>query len=185
MLFVCSEDKVLAYYHKSAGQTRGEAIVRYRLPSRLTLPSLVVITCKSSLLLRWCDLVLRTEFVKWSIHQTQFIWFLSDRSPNSWYYAIELEKKIAKFHCNLNNCNLFFADILVYFKACLPMEFTTMKSRWDESEQLCCYFCSFKVKTLNTCEESNPFTPSSDQPWFSLSVSHQRYIIQYGEFGNR
>ena len=29
----------------------------------------------------------------------------------------------------------------------------------------------------------NPFTPRSDQPWFSLSVSHQRYIIQYGELG--
>ena len=32
-------------------------------------------------------------------------------------------------------------------------------------------------------------TPSlnsnSDQLQFSLSVSHQRYIIQYGEFGNR
>ena len=31
----------------------------------------------------------------------------------------------------------------------------------------------------------NPFTPKSDQLQFSLSVSHQRYIIQYGEFGNR
>ena len=30
----------------------------------------------------------------------------------------------------------------------------------------------------------NPFTPKSDQLQFSLSVSHQRYIIQYGEFGN-
>ena len=29
------------------------------------------------------------------------------------------------------------------------------------------------------------FTPKSDQLQFSLSVSHQRYIIQYGEFGNR
>ena len=29
----------------------------------------------------------------------------------------------------------------------------------------------------------NPFTPKCDQPWFSLSVSHQRYIIQYGELG--
>ena len=31
----------------------------------------------------------------------------------------------------------------------------------------------------------NPFTPKSDQLQFSLSVSHQRYIIQYGELGNR
>ena len=30
----------------------------------------------------------------------------------------------------------------------------------------------------------NPFTAKSDQLQFSLSVSHQRYIIQYGEFGN-
>ena len=29
----------------------------------------------------------------------------------------------------------------------------------------------------------DPFTPRSDQPYFSLSVSHQRYIIQYGELG--
>ena len=29
------------------------------------------------------------------------------------------------------------------------------------------------------------FTPKSDQLQFSLSVSRQRYIIQYGEFGNR
>ena len=29
----------------------------------------------------------------------------------------------------------------------------------------------------------NPFTPKSDQLQFSLSVSHQRYIIQYGELG--
>ena len=28
-------------------------------------------------------------------------------------------------------------------------------------------------------------TPKSDQLQFSLSVSNQRYIIQYGEFGNR
>ena len=31
----------------------------------------------------------------------------------------------------------------------------------------------------------NPFTPKSDQLQFSLSDSHQRYIIQYGEFDNR
>ena len=31
----------------------------------------------------------------------------------------------------------------------------------------------------------NPFTPKSDQLQFSLSVSHQRHIIQYGEFGSR
>ena len=31
----------------------------------------------------------------------------------------------------------------------------------------------------------SPFTPKSDQLQFFLSVSHQRYIIQYGEFGNR
>ena len=31
--------------------------------------------------------------------------------------------------------------------------------------------------------DSNPFTPKSDQLQFSLSVSHQRYIIQYGELG--
>ena len=30
----------------------------------------------------------------------------------------------------------------------------------------------------------NPFTPKSDQLQCSLSVSHQRYIMQYGEFGN-
>ena len=29
------------------------------------------------------------------------------------------------------------------------------------------------------------FTPKSDQLQFSLSVSYQRYIIQYGEFVNR
>ena len=32
---------------------------------------------------------------------------------------------------------------------------------------------------------ANPLTPKSDQLQFSLSVSHQRYIIQYGEFGSR
>ena len=31
----------------------------------------------------------------------------------------------------------------------------------------------------------NPFTPKSDQLQFSHSVSHQRFIIQYGEFGSR
>ena len=31
----------------------------------------------------------------------------------------------------------------------------------------------------------NPFTLKSDQLQFSFSVSHQRYIIQYGEFDNR
>ena len=30
----------------------------------------------------------------------------------------------------------------------------------------------------------NPFTPKSDRLQFSLSVTHERYIIQYGEFGN-
>ena len=30
-----------------------------------------------------------------------------------------------------------------------------------------------------------PFTPKSDQLQFSLPVPHQRYITQYGEFGNR
>ena len=30
----------------------------------------------------------------------------------------------------------------------------------------------------------NPFNPRSDQLQFSLSVSHQRYIIQYGELSN-
>ena len=34
-------------------------------------------------------------------------------------------------------------------------------------------------------EDLNPFTPKGDQLQFSLSVSHQRYIIQYGECGNR
>ena len=29
----------------------------------------------------------------------------------------------------------------------------------------------------------NPFTTRRYQPWFSLSVSQQRYIIQYGELG--
>ena len=31
----------------------------------------------------------------------------------------------------------------------------------------------------------NPFTPMNDQLQFSPSVFHQRYIIQYGEFGSR
>ena len=31
----------------------------------------------------------------------------------------------------------------------------------------------------------NLFTPKSDQLQFSLSVSYQKYIIQYGELGNR
>ena len=34
-------------------------------------------------------------------------------------------------------------------------------------------------------ESFNPFTLKSDRLQFSLSVSHQRYIIQYEEFGNQ
>ena len=43
----------------------------------------------------------------------------------------------------------------------------------------------------NNTSESDPHSyevtqavTESDQLQFSLSVSHQRYIIQYGEFGN-
>ena len=41
------------------------------------------------------------------------------------------------------------------------------------------------LKMYGGHSQFNPFTPKSDQLQFSLSVSHQRYIIQYGEFGKR
>ena len=37
------------------------------------------------------------------------------------------------------------------------------------------------TKTLLVWVVFNPFTSKSDQLQFSLSVTHQRYIIQYGE----
>ena len=46
----------------------------------------------------------------------------------------------------------------------------------------CCFVCvcdAWKFMIM-----VNPFIPKSDQLQFSLLVSHQRYIIQYGEFGN-
>ena len=51
------------------------------------------------------------------------------------------------------------------------------------------------VRLSNKCLQLLPFaritirwmlnlsTPSSDQPWFSFAVSHQRYIIEFGELG--
>ena len=47
-----------------------------------------------------------------------------------------------------------------------------------------CFPCDAVVDTLSIIG-INPFTPKRDQLRFSRSVSHQRYIIQYGEFGNR
>ena len=52
--------------------------------------------------------------------------------------------------------------------------------------QQCQYDMSwFSCEVTSPQNPLNPFTPKSDQLQFSLSVSHQRYIIQYGEFGNR
>ena len=41
------------------------------------------------------------------------------------------------------------------------------------------------LEIFNIIVASNRFTPKSDQLQFSLSFSHQRYIVQCGEFGNR
>ena len=78
-----------------------------------------------------------------------------------------------------NQCNLPFRHQLYCSKALRRDIFVSVAIVIFARHPLCTLLHTCAALTLSL----DPFPPRSDQPSFSLSVSHRRYIIQYGELG--